>query len=169
MKKQIAILIMLAGFLSVWSIQPAMAQDMDKETRPGVLAQRRLHRWNAVAKWLQLTDEQKAKIKSIANNAREQAGKIRTDTTLTPEQKRKQLLELRRNTRQEIGSVLTPEQREKVRKMWAWRWHRWQMWRAYRAGKASRTFQLNPEQWRNLDAWRIMAPQRWQWNWWRAF
>jgi Spy/CpxP family protein refolding chaperone len=46
------------------------------------------------------------------------------------------LLDLRKNTRQEIGSVLTPEQREKMRKLWAWRWHRWQMWRAYRRARS---------------------------------
>lgn len=169
MKKQIAILLMFTSFLAMCSIQPAPAQDTGKDAKPGMLAQRRLHRWNALAKWLQLTDEQKAKIKSIASNAREQARKIRTDTTLTPEQKRKQLLELRKNTRQEIGLVLTPEQREKMRKLWAWRWHRWQVWRAYRAGKADKTFQMIPEQKRKLRAWCETAPRRWWWNRWRGY
>ncbi|MGC8782763.1 MAG: Spy/CpxP family protein refolding chaperone [Armatimonadota bacterium] len=168
MKKRIAILLMFTGFLAMCSIQPAPAQDASKGAKPGTLAPRRLHRWNALAKWLQLTDEQKAKIKSIASNAREQARKIRTDTTLTPEQKRKQLLELRKSTRQQIGSVLTPEQREKMRKFWAWRWHRWQVWRAYRAGKGSKMFRMSPEQKRKLGAWLKMAPQRRWRNWWRG-
>lgn len=167
MKKPIAMLLMLTGFLAMCSVQPATAQDTSKGAKPGVLAQRRLHRWNVLAKWLQLTDEQKAKIKSIVSNAREQARKIRTDTALTPEQKRKQLLELRRNTRQEIGSVLTPEQREKMRKLWAWRWHRWQMWRAYRAGKAAKAFQMGPEQKRRLRALAEIAKRRWWWYHWR--
>ncbi len=168
MKKPIAILLVFTGFLAMCAIQPAPAQDTGKGAKPGILAQRRLHRWNALAKWLQLTDEQKAKIKSIVSNAREQARKVRSDATLTPEQKRKQLLELRKSTRQEIGSVLTPEQREKMRKLWAWRWHRWQMWRAYRAGKADKTFQLSPEQGRKLGAWLKMTPQRRWWYWWRG-
>jgi Spy/CpxP family protein refolding chaperone len=136
MRKVTLLLLPLISVLAVWSIQPALAQDTGKGIKPGVLAQRRLHRWNAMAKWLQLTDEQKARIKSIVDNAREQARKIRSDASLTREQKRKQLLELRKNTRQEIGSVLTPEQREKMRKLWAWRWHRWQMWRAYRRARS---------------------------------
>jgi Spy/CpxP family protein refolding chaperone len=136
MRKVTLLLLTLISVLAVWSIQPALAQDTGKGIKPGVLAQRRLHRWNAMAKWLQLTDEQKARIKSIVDNAREQARKIRSDASLTREQKHKQLLELRKNTRQEIGSVLTPEQREKMRKLWAWRWHRWQMWRAYRRARS---------------------------------
>jgi Spy/CpxP family protein refolding chaperone len=136
MRKVTLLLLPLISVLAVWSIQPALAQDTGKGIKPGVLAQRRLHRWNAMAKWLQLTDEQKARIKSIVDNAREQARKIRSDASLTREQKRKQLLELRKNTRREIGSVLTPEQREKMRKLWAWRWHRWQMWRAYRRARS---------------------------------
>lgn len=165
MKKGIAIGMALVGVLAMWITQSALAQDAGKSTKPGAraLAQRRLHRWNALAKWLQLTDEQKAKIKDIVSNAREQARKIRTDGTLSPEQKRKQLLELRQNTRQQIGSVLTPEQREKMRKLWVWRWHRWQMWRAYRAGKASKALQLSPEQVRKLRA--LAMKQRWWHRW----
>ena len=169
MKKPIAILLMFTGFLAMCSIQPAPAQDTAQSAKPGMLAPRRLHRGNALAKWLQLTDEQKAKIKSIVSNAREQARKVRSDTTLTPEQKRKQLLELRPSTRQEISSVLTPEQREKMRKLWAWRWHRWQMWRAYRAGKADKTFQLSPEQKLNLRALPEMAKRRWWWHYWKKW
>jgi Spy/CpxP family protein refolding chaperone len=125
------ILLTLISVPAMWCIQPALAQVTGKGAGPDVLAQRRLHRWNAMARWLQLTDEQKTRIKSIVENARQQARTIRDDTSLTREQKRKQLRELRRSTRQEIGSVLTPEQREKVRKWWTWRWYRWRMWRAY--------------------------------------
>ncbi|MCS6830560.1 MAG: hypothetical protein RMM08_11310 [Armatimonadota bacterium] len=139
MSRSVAMLLALTSVLTIWSAQPAPAQAPSKGDRPGVIAQRRLHRWNALSKWLQLSDEQKANIKNIVGSAREQARKIRTDTTLTPEQKRQQLQELRRNTRQQIGSVLTPEQREKLRNLWAWRWRQWQRWKAYRWGKASRS------------------------------
>lgn len=166
MRKVTAMLLVLTSVLAMCSIQLAVAQDTAKDTKPGVLAQRRLHRWNALAKWLQLTDDQKTKIKSIISNARERAQKIRADTSLTPAQKRQQLRDLRRSTRQEIGSVLTPEQREKLRKLWAWRWHRWQMWKAYRAGKAAKAFQMTPRWQGNLRAWSEMAKRRWWWNRW---
>jgi len=166
MRKVTLLLLPLISVLAVWSIQPALAQDTGKGIKPGVLAQRRLHRWNAMAKRLQLTDEQRAKIKGIINNAREQARKIRDDASLTREQKRKQLLDLRKNTRQEIGSVLTPEQREKMRKLWAWRWHRWQMWRAYRLGKMGRGAPISPEHLRQWRAWSETAKRGWWWNRW---
>ncbi len=156
----------LISVLAMWFIQPAVAQVTGKGAGPDVLAQRRLHRWNAMAKWLQLTDEQKARIESILDNAREQARKIRDDASLTREQKRKQLLELRKNTRQEIGSVLTLEQREKLRKLWAWRWHRWQMWRAYGWGKMGKGVPMSPEQLRWWRAWSETAKRGWWWDRW---
>jgi Spy/CpxP family protein refolding chaperone len=131
MKKATIAWLTVLGVAALWTAPAVQAQDMDKDGARGVLAQCRLHRWNAMARWLQLTDEQKTRIKSIVENARQQARTIRDDTSLTREQKRNQLRELRRSTRQEIGSVLTPEQREKVRKWWTWRWYRWRMWRAY--------------------------------------
>lgn len=169
MRGPMVMLLTFLGVLAMGSIQPAMAQIAGRSAKPGLLAQRRLHHWNALAKRLQLTDEQKAKIKSIVDNAREQAQKIRADTTLPPAQKRKQLLDLRRNTRQQIGSVLTPEQRERLRKLWAWRWHRWQLWRAYRAGKAAKALQPTPEQQRYLRALAERAKRRWWWNRWRGW
>lgn len=144
MSKITAMLLVLTSVLALYTIQPAVAQDTGKRTKPGASAHWRLHRWNALAKWLQLSDEQKAKIRSILSNARERAQKVRADTSLTPAQKRQQLRDLRRSTRQEIGSVLTPEQREKLRKLWAWRWRQWHMWRKHRWG----------------------APDNWWWNRW---
>jgi Spy/CpxP family protein refolding chaperone len=154
--------------LAMWWSQPVLAQDAGRGAKPGagVLAQRRLHRWNAFARWLQLSDEQKAKFQDILSNAREQARKIRTDSTLTPKQKRQQLQQLRQNTRQQIGSLLTPEQRKKMHKLWAWRWHRWQLWRAYRAGKWEKMLPRSPVQQRWLQVWPEMAKRRWWWNRW---
>lgn len=95
------------------------------------MAQYRLRRAVALARWLQLTEQQKAQIQDIVRRSREQARQIREDTSLTPEQKRERLRALRRSTRQEIGSVLTPQQREKMRRLWAWRVRQWQRWRAW--------------------------------------
>lgn len=95
------------------------------------MAQYRLRRAAALPRQLRLTEEQKVRIREIVRRSREQARQIREDTSLTPEQKRERLRELRRSTRQEISSVLTPEQREKMRRLWAWRWRQWQRWRAW--------------------------------------
>jgi Spy/CpxP family protein refolding chaperone len=166
MRKITLILLTLISLLAIWSTQPALAQDTGKGERPGVLAQRRVQRWDAMAKWLQLTDEQKAKIKSIVENARKQAQTIRTDSSLTPVEKRQKLRELRQSARQEIGSVLTPEQREKWMKWRCWSWHRWQMWRAYRAGKIGKDNQISPYHPRQFRARPEMAKPGWWWNRW---
>lgn len=134
----------LLSALTVWALQSAAAQAGDKNARFDAQVQRRVQRREAVAKWLRLTDEQKAKIKSIWENARQQAQKIRDDTSLEPGEKRARLPDLWRNTRQEIGSVLTPEQRAKWWRLRLWTWHRWQMARAYRAGKIAKVLGLSP-------------------------
>lgn len=140
----------LLSVLTVWALQPAVAQVGDKNAKIDTQAQRRIQQREAVAKWLRLTDEQKAKIKSIWENARQQAQKIRDDASLKPGEKRARLRDLWRNTRQEIGSGLTPEQRAKWWRLRLWAWHRWQMARAYRAGKIAKALGLTPAQERAL-------------------
>ncbi len=146
MKLWMATLTIVLSVCMVWSVQPAMAQARGGEGKLGLLAQRRAQRWNALAKHLNLTDEQKAKIKSIVENARQEAQKVRANSSLTPQEKRTRLRDLRRNTRQEIGSVLTPEQRTKLQKLRAWAWHRWQVQCADRAGKVAKALGLNKAQ-----------------------
>ncbi|MEJ5253672.1 MAG: hypothetical protein HPY54_00745 [Chthonomonadetes bacterium] len=144
MKRLMTGFLVLLAMLTIYPV--AVAQAAGKDIRPGKPAYQRVRRWEAIARWLNLTDEQKAKIKNIWQNAREQAQKIRSDTSLKPEEKRARLRELRRSTRQEIGSVLTPEQRTKWERLRLWAWHRWQMARAYRAGKIARALGLSKAQ-----------------------
>lgn len=144
MRRLITSVLVLLAVLTIYPI--AVAQTGDRDTKPGIRASQRVQRWEALARWLNLTDEQKAKIKNIWQNAREQAQKIRGDTSLKPEEKRARLRELRRNTRQEIGSVLTPEQRTKWYRLRLWAWHRWQLARAYRAGKIAKALGLSKAQ-----------------------
>ncbi|MGQ9488339.1 MAG: Spy/CpxP family protein refolding chaperone [Armatimonadota bacterium] len=138
MKRLIMGVWILLGILTVWATQPAVAQAGSKNAKFNTWIQRRAQRLEGVAKWLQLTDAQKTKIKGIWENARQQAQKIRDDTSLKPDEKRARLRDLWRNTRQEIGSVLTPEQRAKWWRLRLWAWHRWQMARAFRAGKIAK-------------------------------
>jgi Spy/CpxP family protein refolding chaperone len=58
----------------------------------------------------QLTAEQKKQLRGLRATAHDQAAIIRNDQTLTAEQKQAKLKELRANTRQQMKSVLTPEQ-----------------------------------------------------------
>ncbi len=60
----------------------------------------------------QLTAEQKKQLKDLRNSARDQAAIIRNDQTLTAEQKQVKLKALRASTREQMKSVLTPEQQK---------------------------------------------------------
>jgi Spy/CpxP family protein refolding chaperone len=60
----------------------------------------------------QLTAEQKKQLRDLRNSARDQAAIIRNDQTLTAEQKQAKLKALRASTREQMKSVLTPEQRK---------------------------------------------------------
>jgi Spy/CpxP family protein refolding chaperone len=58
----------------------------------------------------QLSAEQRKQMRELRLAARDQAAIIRHDQTLSPEQKMAKLKELRASTRQQMKSVLTPEQ-----------------------------------------------------------
>lgn len=66
---------------------------------------------------LGLTEQQKAAIKDIFQISREKAKTIKDNTALTPEQKRVQFKELRTATHDQVMSVLTPEQQQKLQEM----------------------------------------------------
>lgn len=66
---------------------------------------------------LDLTEKQKADLKAIQDKARTQAQAIRTNNSLTEEQKREKVGEIMKATRAKIEGVLTPEQEAKLAKM----------------------------------------------------
>jgi Spy/CpxP family protein refolding chaperone len=78
----------------------ALAQQPDRPERPD----------------LGLSDEQKEQVKQIHASQREQLEAIRQDTSLSREEKRAKAQEIRKNTRSQMEALLTPEQREKLRK-----------------------------------------------------
>jgi Spy/CpxP family protein refolding chaperone len=61
---------------------------------------------------LQLTVEQKKQLRELRATARDQAAIIRHDPSLTAEQRQSKLQELRASTREQMKSVLTPEQQK---------------------------------------------------------
>jgi len=58
----------------------------------------------------QLSPEQKKQLRDLRNSARDQAAIIRNDQSLSAEQKEAKLKALHASTRQQMKSVLTPEQ-----------------------------------------------------------
>jgi protein CpxP len=63
---------------------------------------------------LNLTDEQKAKLRPILAEENQQLDTLRNDTSMTQEQKISKANEIRQNASPKIKAVLTPEQLQKL-------------------------------------------------------
>ena len=61
---------------------------------------------------LNLTQDQKDKIKSLREDARKQKQDVEKDKTLTPEQQTKQIKQITKQTRAQVFALLTPEQQK---------------------------------------------------------
>ena len=68
---------------------------------------------------LQLTDDQKARIKTIRDDANQQIQAIQKDASLTSDQKERKVKLIRKTTRAQVFAVLTPDQQ----KTWSWEQH----------------------------------------------
>lgn len=66
---------------------------------------------------LNLTPEQKEKLRPIVTEEGDQLHDVRRDQRLRPEQKNAKLLAIREEFAPKIGAVLTPEQQEKWKKI----------------------------------------------------
>jgi len=69
------------------------------------------------AEALNLTPEQKADLKSIRDNERQQAQAIKDDSSLTPDQKKAKFKELRKSSHEQMMAKLTPDQQKKFKEM----------------------------------------------------
>src|SRR5690242_162101 len=70
-----------------------------------------------MAQQLNLTQDQQTKVQDIFKQQRSQAQAIRQNTSLTPEQQKEQLKQLRESTHSQISAVLTPEQQAKMKEL----------------------------------------------------
>ena len=66
-----------------------------------------------LSKQLNLTDDQKAKLKPILEDQSKQMKATREDTTLTQDQKREKMKQVHESTHSQINDILTPEQQKK--------------------------------------------------------
>jgi protein CpxP len=70
-----------------------------------------------LAEKLSLTDAQKAQFQQIGRDMRKQSMTIRQDSSLTDDQKKAKMQELRKESHKQMFGVLTPEQKEKLKQM----------------------------------------------------
>lgn len=66
---------------------------------------------------LNLTKDQQDKIKPIQDKQRTEAETVRNNSSLTREQQRDQMMEIRKKYNEQIDALLTPEQKEKLAKL----------------------------------------------------
>jgi Spy/CpxP family protein refolding chaperone len=69
------------------------------------------NRLENLSKQLNLTDQQKEKIRPLLKNEVERIKKVRSNASLTQGEARRRIATIRRNTNQHIAEFLTPEQK----------------------------------------------------------
>lgn len=66
---------------------------------------------------LNLTQQQKDQLKPIFQSGRQQMQALRSDSSLTPDQRREKMKEIRQNQQAQLNSILTPEQQQQLQQM----------------------------------------------------
>ncbi|HEX7422970.1 MAG TPA: hypothetical protein VF311_03650 [Terriglobales bacterium] len=66
---------------------------------------------------LNLTDDQKEKLKPILQDQHKQMKAVRDDTALTQDQKHENMKQIHESTHTQIQAILTPEQQEKFKQL----------------------------------------------------
>jgi protein CpxP len=92
---------------------PAPQGERERRLRPPS-ADQRLERLSRV---LNLDDQQKTKIRPILEEENKQMEALRTDSSLTPEDRRAKFREIHENAMKQMNPLLTPEQQEKLARM----------------------------------------------------
>ena len=110
--RMLLIAVLLAGFsaLAQDSSQPATTTAGPKHLR----GDRAEHKLKRLSKRLNLTDDQKEKLKPILQDEDKQLTALESDSTLSAEQKRRKSREIRMSSKSQMDAILTPEQKEKI-------------------------------------------------------
>lgn len=82
--------------------------------RNGAARAERGQRTGRIATQLNLSDAQKSQLQPILRAAKTQREALQGNTTLTREQKRTQMRDLRNSTQSQIAAILTPAQRQQL-------------------------------------------------------
>src|SRR5271165_4222848 len=108
----------LAGFLLVATVAtPSFAQSTSPDqSAPQAASQPRGHeRGEDPFAGLNLSDDQKAQIKKIHEDARAKAEAVKSDTSLSDADKGAKLKEIHHSAMEQSRAVLTPEQRAQLK------------------------------------------------------
>ncbi|RZU42798.1 hypothetical protein [Edaphobacter modestus] len=101
---------------------PVMAQDTAPAASQGTEGTHGHQRGDATAmltQKLNLTTDQQAQVKSINDDARSQVMALRNDTSMSNDDKRSKMMEIRKTSQDKIRAVLTDDQKTKYDEMQA--------------------------------------------------
>jgi Spy/CpxP family protein refolding chaperone len=112
-----AMLLPLAALAQTAATTPNSGDNNSATTSTAPQEKERGERGEKFAKKLNLTPEQQTELKGIRENMRQQAQTIKNDSSLTADQKKAKMKELRETTHQQMMAKLTPEQQEKFKQM----------------------------------------------------
>jgi Spy/CpxP family protein refolding chaperone len=109
-----AVLVFLASSVTT-PAQDAATQESkaQAQTEAGPHHGQRANHLEWLSKELNLTDEQKEKVKPILDDQSKQMHAAQEDTSLTQEQKRDKMKQIHQTTHSQINEILTPEQQKK--------------------------------------------------------
>jgi protein CpxP len=134
MLKNCLLALMLAGL--VYAVTPnAIAQDNggnDQQTAPAGPMEHGRHHWDPqqrtemLTKRLNLTSDQQAKVLDTLKSEQSQMESLRSDTSLSREDRRSKMMEIHKTTDDQIRGVLDPDQQKKWDAMQARREQRMQ-------------------------------------------
>lgn len=107
--------ILALGALQKVSVAQEKPQDQAAPTQQASPAPGRRMHGEKMLEGLNLTDDQKAQIKKIHEDARAKADAVSADTSLSEADKQAKLRAIHRDSMKQVHAVLTPEQRQQLR------------------------------------------------------
>jgi periplasmic protein CpxP/Spy len=114
----LTILVMLfAGLMFAQTSQAPQTSTPDKHAAMHHNAESPEQHLQMLSDKLNLTDDQKAKLKPILEDQMQQMKAVRDDTSLSQDQKRAKVKSIHESFHEQINAVLTPEQQAKFKQM----------------------------------------------------
>lgn len=110
---KVGLAVIMTGIIGVGGLGVAKAQGLSNQSGEKQGWHRGMWR-ERIAKYLGLTESQKAQIKPIAEAARAEAKTVLSNDKLTGEQKREQIRAIKNATREKIWPMLDASQKQKV-------------------------------------------------------
>ena len=117
MRQRLATLLVVGSALSLLSLGQAADEKTPPQPAAGGTATGLRGRMQQTAAELNLTDEQKEKVKPLFQSLMEKMRGLREDSNLSPQQRMEKLRALREEFTPQVKKVLTPEQFEKWQTM----------------------------------------------------